>query len=116
VSGVLGTKAGLVERRVADRRQARGAAWRSGSEILGYALWASDGPIGEITELVAEAESLCVTGIVAVARRFFRSERLCVPLSAVKRVDALQRRVDVRLTRAEIRRLTSPTESRAARS
>jgi hypothetical protein len=123
MSSVLGSEAGFVERRVADRRQARrpepGSAWRSGGEILGYALWASDGPVGEITDLVFEADSLCVTEIVAHARRFFLSERLCVPLHTVKRVDALRRRVDVRLTRAEIRqlaRLTSPSGSRAARS
>ena len=110
MSSVLGTEATLTERRVADRRQARSpeasASWRSGSEILGYALWASDGVVGEVTDLIVEAESLCVTEIVAVARRFFLTERLCVPLSVVKRVDPLQRRVDVRLTRAEIRQLS----------
>jgi len=124
MSSVLGTETGFLERRVADRRQARwpepGASpWRSGSEILGYALWASDGPLGEITDLVYEADSLCVTEIVALARRFFLSARFCVPLHTVKRVDARRRRVEVSLTRAEIRRLarlTSPSGSRAARS
>lgn len=123
MSSVPGTEAGFVERRIADRRQARapepGAWWRSGSELLGYGLWASDGPVGEITDLGYEAESLCVIEIVAVARRFFLSERFCVPLNAVKRVDALQRRVEVNLSRAEIRglaKLTSPSGSRAARS
>ncbi len=88
MSSVLGSEAGFVERRVADRRQPRpiepGAGWRSGSEILGYALWASDGPVGEITDLVYEADSLCVTEIVALARRFLVGERLCVPLHTVK--------------------------------
>jgi hypothetical protein len=82
-------------------------------------LRASDGPVGEITDLGYEAESLCVTEIVAVARRFFLSERLCVPLNAVKRVNPRQRCVEVSLSRAEIRqlaRLTSPSGSRAARS
>jgi len=123
MASVLGSEAGFVERRVADRRQAprvaQSPAWRSGAEILGYALWASDGPVGEITDLGYEAESLCVTEIVAEARRFLLSERLCVPLNAVKRVDALQRRVEVSLSRADIRRLaklTSPSGSRAARS
>jgi hypothetical protein len=123
MSSVLGSEPSFVERRVADRRQVRppeaGASWRSGSEILGYALWASDGPMGEITDLVYEADSLCVTEIVALARRFFLGERLCVPLHTVKRVDAELRRVEVRLTRAEIRqmaKLTSPSGSRAARS
>jgi hypothetical protein len=120
MSSVLGTEAGFVERRRVDRRQPRareaGASWRSGSDLVGYALWASDGIVGEVTDLVFEAESLCVTEIVAVARRFFVSKRFCVPLSLVKRVDALQRRVDLRLTRAQIRQLTSPSESRAARS
>ncbi|HET7363401.1 MAG TPA: hypothetical protein VFJ70_07505 [Burkholderiales bacterium] len=75
--------------------------------------------MGEITDLVYEADSLCVTEIVALARRFLLSERLCVPLNTVKRVDARQRRVEVSLTRAEIRqlsKLTSPSESRAARN
>ena len=123
MSSVMSTEASFVERRVADRRQPRppepGAAWRSGSELLGYALWARDGLLGEITDLVYEAESLCVTEVVAVARRFFLSERFCVPLNAVKRVDALQRRVEMSLSRAEIRslaQLTSPSGSRAARS
>jgi hypothetical protein len=104
---------GFVERRVAERRRSSepGSSWRSGTEMLGYALWATDGPMGEIVDFSCEAESLCVTEIIAVARRFFMSERFCVPLSAVAGVDALQRRVDVRLTRAEIRRL-----SRAAAS
>src|ERR671937_170779 len=128
MSSVLGTEAGGVsaagegrqerrevgrrsgQRRVADRRRAQppepGASWRSASDIVGYALWASDGVMGEITDLVFEAESLCVTEIVAVARRLFLSEQVCVPVSAVARVDALQRRVDVRLTRAEIRQLS----------
>jgi hypothetical protein len=120
MSSVLGTEAGFVERRIADRRRAQpresGASWRSGSELLGYALWASDGVVGEVTDLVFEAESLCVTEIVAEERRFFVSKRFCVPLSVVKRVDAVQRRVDLRLTRAQIRQLTSPSESRAARN
>ena len=59
MSSVLGSEAGFVERRVADRRQPRppeqAAPWRSGSEILGYMLWASDGPVGEITDLGYEA-------------------------------------------------------------
>jgi hypothetical protein len=123
MSSVPGTEADFVERRVAERRQARapeaGGSWRSGSELLGYALWASDGPVGEITDLGYESESLCVTEIVAVARRFFLSERFCVPLNAVKRVDALQRRVELSLSRAELRglaKLTSPSGSRAVRS
>ena len=123
MSSVMGTEADFVERRVADRRQVRapesGASWRSGSELVGYALWATDGPVGEIVDLGYEAESLCVTEIVAVARRFFLSERFCVPLNAVKRVDPLQRRIEVSLSRAEIRglaKLTSPSGSRAARS
>jgi len=100
-----------VERRAADRRGAPlpepSTAWSSGTEMLGYTLWASDGAMGRITDLCFEEESLTVTGIFALARRFLLSERLFVPLSAVTRIDSAQRRVDVRLTRAQIRQLAS---------
>jgi hypothetical protein len=100
-----------VERRLADRRgpalPEASTAWSSGSEILGYTLWASDGAIGRITDLCFEEESLTVTGIFALARRFLLSERIFVPLNAVTRIDASQRRVQVRLTRAQIRQLAS---------
>ena len=80
--------------------------WNAGTEIIDYALWATDGPMGRVTALCAEEESLAITEIVAVARRWFWSEQVFVPLGAVRRVDALERRVDVALSRAEIRRFS----------
>ena len=104
-----------IERRSGDRRRAppsaSDTAWRSGAELLGYALWASDGVVGRITDLCFEEESLTVTGIFALARRFFLSQRLFVPLGAVVRIDPSQRRVEVRLTRAQIRELSSRRDS-----
>jgi hypothetical protein len=103
-----------IDRRAGERRRAPPApetAWRSSAELVGYALWAKDGLIGQVTDLCYEEESLTVTGIVALARRFFLPVRLFVPLGAVTRIDAAQRRVDVRLTRAQIRQLSSLQDS-----
>jgi hypothetical protein len=94
-------------RRCADRRRMpRGEPWPSGADIVGYALWALDGAMGRVTDLCVEQESLAVTEIIAVARRLFWSERIFVPLGAVRRVDPLERRVEVKLSRAEIRRFS----------
>src|SRR5690348_6120915 len=105
------------ERRAGERRAAQPPAgarapapcsephpWNAGTDIIDYALWATDGPMGRVTALCAEEESLAITVIVAVARRWFWTEQVFVPLGAVRRVDALERRVEVALSRAEIRR------------
>ena len=108
-------RAPCMDRRIADRRRARlpeaATAWRSGAEVVGYALWASDGLVGRITDLCCEQESLSVTGFIVLARRLFLGERLFVPLGAVARVDAERCRVHVRLTRAELRQLAGGPDS-----
>src|SRR5207244_784756 len=98
-----------VHRPVGERPQAARSEphlWRSGADIIDYALWATDGAMGHVSALCVEEESLAVTEIVAVMRRWFWSERVFVPLGAVRRIDSLERRVEVHMSRAEIRRFS----------
>jgi hypothetical protein len=101
------------ERRVSERRgkggrlcapHEREAPWNASCDIIGYAIEASDGALGRVEAFCVEDESLMITEIVvAAARRQGKRRCILVPLSAVGRIDAQERKLYLNSTRDEIR-------------
>ncbi|HEY3074775.1 MAG TPA: hypothetical protein VGJ74_06340 [Burkholderiales bacterium] len=91
-------------RRATDHRQRvvlpGDEPWRSGADIIGAVLEASDGPIGEVADLLLEEETCAVTELVVSTEE----NAILVPLAAVARIDWPQRRMYVSMTREEILR------------
>jgi hypothetical protein len=101
------------ERRSSERRVKSGrlcaphegdAPWKASCDIIGYAIEASDGALGRVEAFCVEDESLMITEIVvAAARRTGKRRHILVPLSAVGRIDAQERKLYLNSTRDKIR-------------
>jgi hypothetical protein len=113
-----------VERRRSQRRGANGfsnpvffgGTWCTGAEIIGYAIEATDGPIGRVADLCVEEESSVVTGMVVITRRLLPlQKRVFVPLNAIERVDAPGRKIYLRRMRHEVKEWSTRRRSRWGR-
>ena len=72
----------------------------TGNQWIGFDVHATDGDIGKIDEMTAEAGRSCV--VVDTGAWIFGKKRL-IPASAVTSVDPANKRVDVRLTKDQIK-------------
>lgn len=75
---------------------------RQHSEIIGYAVRATDGPIGSVADLLLEDTSWTVRWAVVDTGSWLLGRKVLLPLSALGRPDAAMREFPVDLTRKQI--------------
>ena len=90
--------------RAPSAEKARAARLCSGCEMIGYAVDASDGPIGNVIDVLIEDESWSLARIVIHASEWLPARQLSVPAAALEEVDQDRRRVRLGLTCQEIER------------
>jgi sporulation protein YlmC with PRC-barrel domain len=76
---------------------------RSGAELLGYAVQARDGAIGEIADFVIDDKAWTVREIVVDTLKRWRGGELRVHPAYVERVERSRRKMHLDLTRNEVR-------------
>lgn len=76
---------------------------RSASEISGYYLQATDGEIGHVEDLLFDDKTWEVSHLVAGTRNWWPGKRVRIPVSWLQHVGWNDARVDVRVTREQIR-------------
>jgi sporulation protein YlmC with PRC-barrel domain len=76
---------------------------RSGNEVIGYAIEASDGSIGEVQDFVVDEKSWAIAAMSVDTRKWWPGGHARVEPRHVTRVDWAARKVHVELTREAIR-------------
>lgn len=82
--------------------KARAARLCSGCAMIGYAVEASDGAIGDVFDVVVDDEGWSLARIVIRTQEKLPARELAVPAAAIEEVDVRGRRVRLRHTRQEI--------------
>ena len=72
---------------------------RHTSDILGYAIGATDGPIGSITDLLFDDATWLVRWLVVDTGGVFHDRKVLVPPSALGAVNHIGHQLSARLTR-----------------
>jgi hypothetical protein len=80
---VTGDPAEDERRALAHEKAAAQTHLRSGNEIAGYRLEATDGDAGDIDDLVIDIETWAIAGLVVDTRRWWPGGRVVLPPSAV---------------------------------
>lgn len=75
---------------------------RSTREVVGYAIRAVDGEVGEVEDLLVDDKTWAITDVVVDTHRWLPGKKVLVPPSAVETIDLERRQVELRLTHAEI--------------
>lgn len=75
---------------------------RHSSEIDGYSIGATDGPIGKITDFLFDDTTWLVRWIVVDTGQFMDPQKVLLPTSALSNVNHIARQFAVRLTKAQI--------------
>jgi hypothetical protein len=73
------------------------------SEILGYDILASDGEIGHVEDFILEEDEWKVRAAVAATRNWLPGKHVLVPVSRLKQVDWPNEKLEVVMTREEIK-------------
>jgi sporulation protein YlmC with PRC-barrel domain len=76
---------------------------RSGAELIGYAVQARDGAIGEIADFVIDDKAWTVREIVVDTLKRWRGGELRVHPAYVERIERSRRKMHLDLTRDEVR-------------
>lgn len=76
---------------------------RSGIDVIGYAIEARDGALGEVQDLVLD-DSWAIRDVVVDTRKWWPGGHVNVHPAYVERIDQASRKVHLRLTRAQVRR------------
>jgi hypothetical protein len=76
---------------------------RSGSEVVGYRIRATDGEIGHVEDFLVDDASWSIAGMVVDTRNWLPGGNVVVPPSAITDIDWDQGAVSVRLRRDELR-------------
>lgn len=92
------------ERRAAEHeRAAEETHLRSGREVVGYRVEASDGDAGDVDDFEIEVESWRIRGLVVDTRRWWPGGQVLVAPSGVAGISWHERLVRVGLTREEVK-------------
>lgn len=75
---------------------------RSGEEVVGYRLEASDGALGQVEDVLFDDETWSVAHLVVDTREWLPGRRVLVSPGLVERVDPVHRTVHVRASKREI--------------
>ena len=73
------------------------------SALRGFAVEATDGAIGSVSDLLFDDHSWTVRWLVVEAGSWFSSRKVLLPLSALGKPDEAARRFSVRLTRQQVK-------------
>jgi hypothetical protein len=73
------------------------------SSINGYAILASDGAIGQVSDILIEDEGWFVPWLIVDTGQFLAGHRVMLPFSALGSLNAVRRQIAVRLTMQEIK-------------
>jgi hypothetical protein len=84
-------------------QKAREARLCSGCEMIGYAAEASDGPIGQVIDVLVDDQAWSVASIVIRGPEALPARQFAVPATAIKDIDAARKRVQFHLRREEIK-------------
>lgn len=76
---------------------------RSGSEVVGYAIEARDGSIGEVEDFVLDEKSWAIHDVVVDTTKWWPGGHVRVHPEYVERIDWNARTMHLRLTRAEVK-------------
>jgi sporulation protein YlmC with PRC-barrel domain len=76
---------------------------RSGAELLGYDIQARDGSIGEVQDLVLDADTWAVRDVLVDTLKWWPGGLVRVHPAYVERIDRDTRTVHLRLTRDEVK-------------
>jgi hypothetical protein len=74
------------------------------SEVLGYDILASDGEIGHVSDFILDEDEWSVRAAVAATRNWLPGKHVLVPVSRLDEVDWSEERLEVRMTREEIKK------------
>jgi hypothetical protein len=106
----------LEERRSIERRalvrslpteHAPEGGWQSSADLVGCKLETADGAVGLVEDLLVEAESCAIAGLVVAPGFLSEETRLVLPLCVVQRIDWPTRKVYLRGTREELQVLAA---------
>jgi uncharacterized protein YrrD len=75
---------------------------RSAREVIGYHVQATDDEIGHIDDLVLDEEAWVAREAIVATRNWLPGRKVVIPTEAVEDVSWSDRRVRVRLSRAEV--------------
>lgn len=84
----------------------------SGASVIGYAIEARDGQLGEVQDLVVDEDTWAIRDVVVDTRTWWPGGHVRVHPAYVERIDRQGRKVHLRLTRDQIRRSGAVTPRR----
>lgn len=77
---------------------------RSGTEVIGYAIEARDGSIGEVEDFAVDETTWAIEDVVVDTTRWWPGGQVRVHPQYVERIDWKDQKVHLRLTREEVKR------------
>jgi uncharacterized protein YrrD len=81
---------------------------RSCAEVIGYGIEARDGSIGEVEDFVVDERSWAIRDLVIDTRTWWPGGHVSISPESVERIDWVNRRMHLRLTRDEVKRAGAP--------
>lgn len=84
-------------------QRARESHLRSAAEVAGYHINASDGEIGHVDDILIDDETWAVADLIVDTRNWLPGKKVLVPRTAIEDIDWDTRRVNVRISRAELK-------------
>lgn len=75
---------------------------RSAKAVAGYALYASDGDIGSVSDFMIDEKSWAVRELAVEAGHWYSGKEILIPTTAVARISYEESKVFVKLTKAAI--------------
>lgn len=76
---------------------------RSGAEVIGYAIEASDGSIGEVQDFILDEKTWAIRDVVVDTMKWWPGGHVRVHPEYVERIDWHERKMHLRLTRDEVK-------------
>ena len=76
---------------------------RSGAEVIGYAIEARDGAIGEVEDFLVDEKSWAINDIVVDTLKWWPGGHVRVHPEYVERIDWSERKMHLRLTREQVK-------------
>ena len=77
---------------------------RSGMQVIGYDIEASDGELGAVDDFVVDERTWAIRDMIVDTTKWWPGGEVRVPPQAVESIDYENRKVKVSLTREELRR------------
>ena len=78
---------------------------QSTKEVAGHHLEATDGTVGRVTNFHLNPRSWAIEELVVETGHWRAGEQILVPAGKIERIDFMEKKVLVDLTRAELQRL-----------